>query len=258
MSQFAQIDGRCLHYSFRPGTGRAVVFANSLGTDLRIWDNVIAALPSDTPVLRLDKRGHGLSALGPVTIPALAEDMAALMDLLDLKDALVCGVSVGGMIAQQLTHMRPDLVSELVLMCTGLKIGDTDSWNPRIETVRNEGILPLAEPILERWFSTGFRASRPVELAGYHAMLTRTDAESYARVCEAIRDSDLREIAPQLNTPALCIAGAEDLATPIPVVLTLCNALPQAQFQVLDNIGHLPCIEAPDIISRTLTERLLP
>lgn len=247
--EFITVDGRSLHCAFRPGSGRPVVFANSLGTDLRIWDGVAALLPEDRPLLMIDKRGHGLSSSGPVTIAALAGDVAAAMDHFGLTGAVACGVSVGGMIMQSLAVQRPDLVSAAVLCCTGLKIGDAATWDPRISAARTTGIAPMKDAVLERWFSPGFRETRCAELEGYGNMLTRTDGEGYARVCEAIRDSDLTADAARIAQPCVCIAGGDDLATPPALVRALADALPDARFTEIPDCGHLPCIEAPQAVA---------
>jgi len=256
MPQFIQINGQVLHAAFDPGeAGRtAVVFANSLGTDLRIWDAVIALLPVGTPVLRVDKRGHGLSPDGPVSIPALAADMAGLMDYFGLSQAVVCGVSVGGMIAQALAVARPDLVRSVVLSNTAMKIGSADTWNPRIDAVRAGGIAPIADAVLERWFAPSFLTHAPVAVEGYRAMLVRTPAEGYAQACEALRDTDLTADAPKLIQPAICLAGADDQATPVELVQALAEALPDATLRVLPNAGHLPCIEAPEAVVQALSD----
>jgi 3-oxoadipate enol-lactonase len=250
--KFLTIDGRSLHCAYRPGSGRPVVFANSLGTDLRIWDGVAALLPEDRPLLMIDKRGHGLSSLGPVTIAALAQDIAAAMDHYGLSGAVACGVSVGGMIMQSLAVHRPDLISAAVLCCTGLKIGDEATWTPRIDAARTTGIATMRDAVMERWFSPGFRASRQGDLEGYSNMLVRTDAESYARVCEAIRDCDLTAEAVKITQPVVCIAGSDDLATPPALVHELAAALPDARCIEIPDCGHLPCIEAPQTVAEAI------
>jgi len=252
--RFALLDDVTLNFSLREGGGVPVVFLNSLGTDLRIWDGVIAGLDPATPVLCLDKRGHGLSGEGPVSINSLAGDVVALMDRLGLGPALICGVSVGGMIAQALAVARPDLVSGLVLCCTGAKIGDDETWNARIDTVRRDGIAAMSDAILERWFSGAFRGERVAELAGYRNMLERTPPEGYAAVCAAIRDADLTEAAARIAVPTQCVAGSEDLATPPALVETLAGLIPGAGYEVIDGCGHLPCIEQPARIAGAICQ----
>jgi 3-oxoadipate enol-lactonase len=249
---FATLNGATLHYRFRAGQGRAVVFLNSLGTDFRIWDAVIDQLPAETPVLCIDKRGHGLSDGNDITMPNLVGDVAALMDHTGLTSSLICGVSVGGLIAQGLATTRPDLVSGLVLCCTGAKIGDAPMWNTRIAAVQTDGIGAMAPAILERWFSSQFRAEQPTALAIYRNMLTRTPADGYAAVCAALRDTDSTVATRTITVPTHCIAGSADLSTPPDLVRALSALIQGATFEVIADCGHLPCIEAPKTVAQAI------
>ena len=255
---FAAPNGVVLHHRFRPGRGgvRPLALANSLGTDLRIWDAVIAPLDPATPVLGFDLRGHGLSELGsePVTVEAHAADFAGLMDLHGLGGALVCGVSVGGMVAQALASARPDLAAGLALCCTGARIGEPAAWRARIDAVREGGVEALADGVLERWFPPAFRTRHPEALAGYRAMLARTPAEGYAATCAAIAAADLTESTARLRLPAICVAGAEDLATPPDLVRSLAALIPGATFHALPGVGHLPPVEAPDALAALISD----
>jgi len=247
VTTFLKANGRVHHYRFRPGTAkRAIVFANSLGTDLRIWDGVITRLPADISVLSYDKSGHGLSEGGAVTMIDFAQDLAALMDQLGLSDALVCGVSVGGMIAQTLASLRPDLVAGLVLCNTSHRIGTPASWADRIVILERDGLDAMANGILERWFSPTFAKGQPDAYAGYRLMLTRTPTEGYRAVCAAISNTDLTNLTSRLTCPAICIAGADDQATHSTTVEATANMIVGARYLCLPNVGHLPCIEAPD------------
>lgn len=200
-----------------------MVFANSLGTDLRIWDRVIERLPSDVPILTYDKSGHGLSESGAVSIEDFSSDLAGLMDALDLRDAMICGVSVGGMIAQALDKT------------------DLDA---------------MANGILDRWFARSFRDKHPDLVAGYHLMLTRTPKDGYRATCAAIRDADLTQTTTRLACPTLCVAGSDDQATPPDIVKAMSDLIQGAEYVCLENVGHLPCIEVPDQLAAILGERL--
>jgi len=249
---FIKLKDLTLHYHQTDGRGVPIVFLNSLGTDFRIWDNVIARLDVNLAILTVDKRGHGLSDDGTITMDLLVADVADLMDHLGMAGALVCGVSVGGMIAQGLASQRPDLVSGLMLCNTGAKIGDKEGWNARIDAVTKEGITSIADAILERWFSTNFRMAQADKFAGYRNMLNRTPASGYARVCAAIRDANLTDSTAKLRLPTICIAGSEDMATPPDLVRSLSNLISGSTYELIDGIGHLPCIEAPQTVAEHL------
>ena len=105
-----------LHY--RVGgrdSGPTLVFINSLGTDLGIWTAVIEEFDTPARLIRYHKRGHGLSDVtpAPYTISSHTADLAGLLNRLSVEAAIVCGVSIGGMIAQAFASARPDLVQSL-------------------------------------------------------------------------------------------------------------------------------------------------
>ncbi len=228
-----------------PG-GAPVVFANSLGTDYRLWDKILPLLPGGLRILRYDKRGHGLSACppAPYRMDDLVGDAARLLDHLSVKDCLFVGLSVGGLIAQGLAKKRPDLVRAMVISNTGAKIGSHEMWADRIDGVRRGGIAALAEGVLERWFSARFRATP--ELAAWRHMLTRTPAEGYVGCSQAIMATDYRAATATLTLPALAIAGSEDGATPPDLMRETAALIPGCRFHLVDGAGHLPCVEKPE------------
>lgn len=255
--QFARIGDITLHYRTRGlGANRpAVVFVNSLGTDLRLWDDVVEAMP-DVACLRYDKRGHGLSDLGGTTssIDDHVADLVGLMDHVGIDRAVICGVSVGGLIAQGLYRSRPDRVSALLLSNTALRIGDADGWNSRISTVTGQGISVLADGILERWFSPAFRQPQNVAFAGFRNMLLRQSATGYAATCAAIRDADFTAAASSIAVPTLCVAGDLDGATPPAMVEALAAAVPGAVYRLIEGTGHLPMVERPAAFAALLAD----
>ena len=132
---FVTVDGVTLHCRVDgPEPGPAVVFVNSLGSDLRIWDEVVRFLPDTYRILRYDKRGHGLSDTpqGPYRLEDHTRDLGLLLDRFGMQRVAVVGISVGGMIAMDLAAREPGRVDRLVLADTGTTIGTTESWNERI------------------------------------------------------------------------------------------------------------------------------
>jgi 3-oxoadipate enol-lactonase len=244
---FARVNGIVQHYDDRGARdGHAIVFSNSLGTDFRVWDDLIAYLPADFRIIRSDKRGHGLSQATPFPykMTDLVGDLSALLDHLKVEKAVVVGLSVGGMIAQGLAALRPDLVSGLVLMDTAHKIGTVEGWNGRIATVRQKGMAAVADGILAGWFTEAYR-KETADFEGYRAMLLRNDIEGYAGVCAALRDADLTESTRALNIPTLCIAGEHDATTSPAIMRTTVELIDGARLEVIRDAGHIPCVERP-------------
>ena len=239
-----------------PSDGPPVVFANSLGTDLRLWDPILPLLPDGLRLIRYDKRGHGLSTCpqSPYSMGALISDAERLLDHLQVKDCVFVGLSIGGMIAQGLAVKRLDLMRAMVLSNTAAKIGTPEMWSERIADVEQGGIEKLADAVMERWFSAGFRASTELEL--WRNMLTRQEDHGYMGCSAAISGTDFYSTTATLRLPTLGIAGSEDGSTPPDLVRETVDLIPGSQFHLIRKAGHLPCVEQPDEYARVLTDFL--
>jgi 3-oxoadipate enol-lactonase len=223
--------------------GPTVVFANSLGTDLRLWDALLPLLPADLRLVRYDKRGHGLSDLGgPVTVADLADDAAALIEAVGGPVVFV-GLSIGGLIAQTLAARRPDLVRAVVISNSAAKLGTAESWAARIDAVNAHGLAAIADAVMERWFAPAFRSTPDV--TPWRNMMIRTPAEGYIAACGALAGADQTEATRALRLPALVIAGALDGSTPPDLVRTTADLIDGAAFHIIPGTGHLPCVEDP-------------
>ena len=248
--RFVRVNGVVIHHAVRGASNRpTIVFSNSLGTDFRIWNAVADALADDYRLVFYDKRGHGLSEATPAPY-ALTDhvgDLTALLDHLGIKSATIVGLSVGGMIAQGLAALRPDLVERLVLSDTAHKIGSDELWNARIDAVTNGGIASISDQILERWFTPAYRDASNADFVGYTAMLERTTVDGYAGTCAALRDANLTESTRALKVPVLCIVGDQDRSTPPDLVRSTADLIQGARFEIVNDAGHLPCIEQPAV-----------
>ena len=235
--------------------GAPVLFSNSLGTDLRLWDQVIDLLPkTGLRFIRYDKRGHGLSECtpAPYTMGTLVRDVERLMDHLDIRGAIFVGLSIGGMIAQGLAAKRLDLVRAMVLSNTGAKIATREMWAQRITCVETGGIEALADATMQRWFSDAFRQTDA--FAAWRNMLVRQPAEGYIGCSHAISGTDFMSPTSALRLPTLGIAGSEDGSTPPDLVRETVGLIPGSQFHLIRGAGHLPCVEKPEEYAQVLTE----
>jgi 3-oxoadipate enol-lactonase len=232
-------------------SGPPLAFINSLGTDLRIWDDVSLILEADFRIVRYDKRGHGLSASGPdpCEMADYARDLAAFLDIVGVGRATIVGLSIGGMIAQELYRQRPELIAALVLCDTAAKIGTDESWDQRIAEVERGGIESIAETVLERWFTADFHSRRADELAGMRSMLTRTPRQGYLAACGALKRADLRPYAGLIRAPTLCLVGDQDGSTPVAIVRETAALIKGSRFEIIEGAGHLPNIEKPTVVA---------
>jgi len=250
-------NGTTLHYEVEgPEDAPVVVFSNSIGTTLEMWDAQARVLAPRYRVLRYDTRGHGRSPLaqGSVTIGVLADDLAGLLDALGIGRAHVVGLSLGGMTAQALAAARPDRVHGLVLMATSayLPLG----WAERAALVRRDGMGAIAGAVMERWFTPAFRTDARV--TALHGRFLQTEPEGYALCCEAIGAMDLRPGNATITAPTLIIAGANDPATPPAMSEDIRSLIPGSELIVLPRAAHILSIEQDAAVNRHLLGLLAP
>ena len=251
----ADLDDIRLHYRIDGDPdGAPVVFSNSLGTDLRLWDKVIARMPkTGLKYIRYDTRGHGLSdgTPPPYGMGTLVRDAERLMDHLGVRDAVFVGLSIGGMTAQGLAAKRLDLVRALVLSNTAARIATREIWAQRIAYVETGGVEALADATMIRWFTPAFRATNEFRI--WRNMMVRTSVDGYIGCSHAIAGTDFYTTTASLRLPTLGIAGSEDGSTPPDLVRETVELIPGSRFHLIRQAGHLPCVEQPEEYARELT-----
>lgn len=228
-----------------PADGPTIVFSNSLGTTLHLWDPILPLLPKRLRILRYDMRGHGKSDVpkSPYNMGQLISDAEAVCDAAAVKDTLFVGLSVGGMVGQGLAVKRPDLIRALVLSNTAARIGNPKLWQDRIAFFEANGMAAGSDEVMQRWFSKAFCVSEKV--APWKAMLEATPVDGYIGVSAAISGTDFYTPTSGLRIPTLGIAGSNDGATPPDLVRETVDLIPGSQFALMRRAGHLPFVEDP-------------
>ena len=230
-----------------------LVFSNSLGSEMMMWDALIPYLLPYFRVLQYDTRGHGGSdkTSEPYTIPLLGNDLLELLDSLNIKEFYFCGLSMGGLIGQYLGINHSDRLKKLIISNTGAKIGNDERWNQRIETINKDGMQAIADDTMERWFTESFRKSNPARVAETKEMFLRSDILGYSNCCAAIRDADFRENLSKISVQTLVITGDEDPVTNVEQAEFLVKNIPDATLQLLP-ARHLSATELPKQFAETL------
>jgi 3-oxoadipate enol-lactonase len=244
-----QIDGR--------EGAPVLMFSNSLGTNLHMWDDQMAALSDEFHIVRYDRRGHGKSGApkGPYSMERLGKDVISILDALKIDKIHWCGLSMGGMVGQWLGANAPQRINKLVLSNTSACYPDKTPWNDRIKTVREKGLAAMVDGNMERWFTKGFREHAKDTMAKMKTMFVATPVEGYIGCCEAIRDMDFRESNPKVSVPTLIIVGAQDPATPPAAGEAIHKAIKGSQLASLD-AAHISNMEQPKAYTETLLKFL--
>ena len=262
-----------ISYSVRaPKGGRAarrtIVLSHALGCDQTMWDefanNLANALGDDaqTPcrVITYDQRGHGGSdaPTGPYTMAELADDAARLLRELDSGPVVWIGLSMGGMVGQELALRHPALVAALVVANTTSSYPEAAraAWRDRIATVQASGVEVIADAVMARYFHDGFRAAQAATIARYRHRLVTTDVAGYLGCCAAVGAIDTTSRLANIAAPTLVIAGELDIGAPVVMSQTLVDAIPGAQLVVLTDASHLSAIEQPVAFAGAVTQFL--
>ncbi len=251
----ASLAGRSLRYDVRGASDAPVLMlSNSLGTDMRMWDPQMNDLVGRWRVVRYDTRGHGRSSVppGPYSIMQLGNDVIDLLDHLDIDRAHFCGLSLGGLTGLYLAIASPDRIVSLAVCSAAARVGTVAIWDDRIALVRRVGMAGIAPSVLARWFTEEFRARCPDAVRSIEQQLLDTPVPGYAGCCEALRDCDLRPVAPDIRCPVLVLAGAHDPAIPIEDVRWLATQIPNAEYAELPT-AHLSNVENPAAFTHRLS-----
>jgi len=253
------LDGCRIAYRFDGPEGAPVLLlSNSLGTDMGMWEPQMAAWTQAFRVLRYDSRGHGASGspAGAYSMDRLGRDVVDLLDALELDRVHFCGLSKGGMVGQWLAVHAPERLDRLVLANTAAYMGPPSNWQNRIEGVLKDGMAPLTEASIARWFTPEFPARDPQAVEPIRAMLLANDPTGYAGCCAAIRDMDQRPTARLNQTPTLVIAGELDPSTSIGDAAFLADSAGKGRLFTLP-AAHLSNVECPQAFGNAVAEHLL-
>ena len=189
----------------------------------------------------------------PYSINDHVDDLAGLLDYLEVKSAVICGLSVGGLVAQGLYAARPDLVRALILCDTAHKIGTAETWAARIAAVRKDGIASIADSIFKLWFTPAFHAQRREELAGYRNMLVRQPTDGYTGTCAALSGADFTRQLPGASQFRRSALSATRMARPRRTLcFQLAKLIPRSRYEVIKDAAHIPCVEQPEALTAVM------
>ncbi len=212
-----------------------------------MWDGVAEALAGRFRVLRYDMQGHGRSGSRdqPTTIDDLADDLAGLLETLDIAEAHVVGLSLGGMTAQAFAALHPERTASLVLMATSAHLPPPDFWRQRAATVVDAGPEAVVDTIVPRWFTPAFQERDPAAVRRIRDLFLESERHGYARCCEAIADMDLRQRIKTITAPTLVMVGADDHVAPLAMGEDIRSRIKGAEMVVIADCAHLMSVEQP-------------
>ncbi len=239
------------------GEGPWLVLSHSLACSIGMWDEQALALRGRYRVLRFDTRGHGASdAPGTAyTLEQLADDLHGLLAALKVERPHFAGLSMGGMIGMTYALKYPGVFRSLVLCDTSSRIPKEAGplWADRIRIAQTQGMEPLVEPTLKRWFTEPFLAKRPPLIERVATMIRSTPPAGYAGCCHAIPKIDVTDRLHEIDCPVQIIVGEQDAGTPVAMSQAIHQAVPGSELVILPNASHLSNLEQPEAFNRALS-----
>ena len=245
-----------LHYRWAGAEdGPVLVLSHSLGSSSVLWGSQIATLGAKFRLLLYDHRGHGESGAppSPWRIDDFGNDVIRLLDELKLERVRFCGISLGGMVGMWLAQRAPDRLDRLVIANTSAFTENPALLRGRMELIEREGLESIVENVLERWFTSGFRAKNSETVEIFRKQLLATPAASYLATSAAICELDLRPGLAGISTPMLVITGDNDQATPPAWGEAIAAATPGSKLRNLD-AAHLSNVEAAEAFDAAVHE----
>ena len=252
-------NGIDIHYTIE-GDGPVVTMSHALGCNLTLWDAQAQALSGRYRVLRYDTRGHGRTSAPPeaYSLEQMADDLYGLLTGLGIASTHFVGISMGGMIGQIFALRYPSAVRSLILCSTTSRYpaAARSVWAERIRSIETNGMEPLVEPALDRWFTAPFREGHQDVMNGVRTMIRSTPPQGYIGCCHAIPAIDVTDRLGEVRCPTLVISGQEDPGTPVAMAQEICAAIPSSTLAVLPSASHLCNLEQSDAFTRVLLDFL--
>jgi 3-oxoadipate enol-lactonase len=242
------------------GEGPWVVMSHSLACTSAMWDEQAQALKSKHKVLRFDTRGHGGSdaPAEAYTLDMLADDLHGVLSKLGVTNPHFVGLSMGGMIGMTYALKYPRAFKSLVLCDTSSRVPPDAKpvWEERIKIATEQGMEPLVEPTLKRWFTEPFLAKRSSVVDRVAGMIRSTPPSGYAGCCHAIPQVNLTDKLGAIQCPVQVIVGDKDIGTPVAMSEAIHRAIPSSELVIIPDASHLSNVEQPAAFNAALLKFL--
>lgn len=240
-----------------PPSAPALLLCNGLATDLEMWEPQLNEFTNTYRVIRYDMRGHGETSATPppYSLSLLVEDLRSMLDALGVDQIHFVGMSLGGMVGQAFAVRYPDRLLSLALCGTAARMR-REIWEGRIKQVEVEGVEPMVEPSITRWFTKPSRDANQSLMDELRQMIRRVTKDGYLGGATVVMEMNHVAQLAEISTPTLIIVGREDVSTPVAEAQLIHDHITDSTLCVIDDAAHLPNIEKPAEFNRVLTQFL--
>jgi len=245
------------------GVGVPVLLVHGFPLDHTMWAAQIAALSGRARVIAPDLRGFGQTPLAPgdaergISMEAYADDLAELLDQLDVREPIVLvGFSMGGYVAWQFVRKHGHRLRALVACDTRATADTEEARSGRLkmaENVAEWGSGRVAEIMGPRLFAPATFQKKPEMVAAVRAVVERTPPAGIAAAQRGMAArSDATDLLPHVTVPTLVLVGEHDVISPVAEMKALAAAVPGAELVVIPRAGHMTTMEEPEVVNDAL------
>src|ERR1043165_8437284 len=258
---FIRVDDIRLAYT-DTGLGQPVVLLHGYPFNRTLWTEQVSALSNSYRVITPDLRGLGESdaAPGAATMNRMAQDVAELMDQLEISRAVIGGLSMGGYVALAFYKLFPSRVRALVLADTRPQADSEEGKQTRhqqAEKALAEGMASIADSMLPKLLTPETVSKRPELVKRVRDMMLKTKPEGAAGALLGMAErDDQTSLLSQISCPALILVGREDPITPVRDSEKMNRAIAGSRLVVIDNASHVSNLERTDQFNEELVRFL--
>jgi pimeloyl-ACP methyl ester carboxylesterase len=245
------------------GSGPILLLVHGFPLDHSMWQHQLESLSDTYRVIAPDLRGFGAStgATDTMTMEQLADDMAELLDGLDIREPITfCGLSMGGYVAWQFWKRHVNRLSHLILCDTRAAADTEEAARGRLgmaQRVRDEGTAIIADAMLPKLFAEKTAREQPDLLdATRRVMLATAPVTVAGALCGMSKRADMTLELPKIGVPALVICGEQDVIVTVDEMRSMADALPHATFVEVPGRGHMAPLEDPQTVNAAIRKFL--
>ena len=243
------------------GSGLPVIFLHAFPLNRTMWDPQVTALVADCRCIPIDMRGFGESAVvGPYSVERFADDVAGVLDTLQIERAVIVGLSMGGYVAFALWRRHRERVRAFVLADTRATADTIEIIERRrsmIDAAEEHGSAAVANMQISGLMGKTTRDKRPDIYDAMHRMMSQAPSDGVIGALEAlIERPDSTPTLRTIDVPTLVVVGDEDVITPPKDVRALHSAIAGSRLEILRQAGHLSNVERPAAFNTIVSEFL--
>lgn len=242
------------------GSGPPILLLHGFSLNHAMWSAQVEALQRSYRLIVPDLRGLGETEdpVQPFSVADMADDAAALLGALDIPAAAVAGFSLGGYILAQMLVRHPLKVRAAAFVSTQAGADTAERAEARVKSMRyviDEGAKAFAEAFVPQLFSPAYAASHPDEVGQTYEVISGQRPNSIAMLLDAMRRrEDMTPYLKEINQPCAVIGGGGDALVPPHAMRDLQEGLPDCKIELIDGVGHMSTVEAPDKVSFELDQ----